>query len=218
MHNAAVSRIGILGDIHAEDEALLAALRHFERDPVDTILAVGDIVDGKGSVDACCAALRAAGAIVVRGNHERWFLHGDMRSLPDSTNAADISTSTREFLATLPVTHRLATVRGDLLLCHGMGEDDMCTVRPDDFGYAIEVNDALQALVRAGDVNLVVSGHSHRRMVRRVGSLTLVNAGTLFREHAPCFGTIDLCAGVVTFFERRGEAVVTAEVVDLPRR
>jgi len=72
--------------------------------------------------------------------------------------------------------------------------------------------------VRAGDVNLVVSGHSHRRMVRRVGSLTLVNAGTLFREHAPCFCTIDLCAGVVTFFERRGEAVVTAEVVDLPRR
>ena len=97
----------------------------------------------------------------------------------------------------------------------------MCTVRPDDSGYAIEVNDALQALVRDGRTALMVCGHSHQRMVRRFGPLTIVNAGTLFREHQPCFGVMELHAaraGQVTFFEvRRGEVAVAC-VLPLPER
>jgi predicted phosphodiesterase len=209
-----VKRFAILGDIHAEHEMLADALAFVRAEGVEAVLAVGDIVDGRGSVTACCRLLAEAGAIAVRGNHERWFLQKTMRDLPDATPDHEVDAAARAFLASLPATRRLSTAAGEMLLCHGTGEDDMATVMADDFGYALETNDALQKLLRAPDVRLVVSGHSHRRMVRRIGHLTMVNAGTLHRDHDPCFGIVDLSgAPTVTYFERIADG--TMAVVDV---
>jgi predicted phosphodiesterase len=209
-----MQRLGILGDIHAEDGALRVALEHLAGEGLDSILAVGDIVDGPGSVDATCDLLRDHDVIAVRGNHERWFLRGEMRHLPDATRPTTVSTGTLAFLHGLPATRRLHASCGDILLCHGVGEDDMCTVKPDDFGYAIEVNEPLQRLVRAGEPLVVVCGHSHHRMVRSFGPVTLVNAGTLLRGHRPCFGVLDTGARHVTYFERReGDDIAVSDVL-----
>jgi len=66
-----------------------------------------------------------------------------------------------------------------LLLCHGLGGDDMNGVYPGDFGYGLEVNDVLQGLIREGRYRFVVNGHTHLRMVRSFGGLTIINAGSL---------------------------------------
>ena len=94
----------------------------------------------------------------------------------------------------------------------------MIAVGPEDSGYALEVNDPLQALVRAADVEFIVCGHNHRRMVRRIGPLTIINAGTLSRYGDPGFGVVDLDDAIkVTFFECIGDrTVVTTDVVRLP--
>jgi hypothetical protein len=42
----------------------------------------------------------------------------------------------------------------------------MAKVAPDDLGYALESNDDLQNLLRAGVDRWILNGHSHRRMVR----------------------------------------------------
>ena len=211
-------RFGILGDIHTEHEMLALALECMSRQTLDAVLSVGDIVDGPGDVNACCRLLAEARAIVVRGDHERWLLEGKMRDLPEATWDDEVDPSSRSLLAALPPTRRLATIRGDLLLCHGTGDDDMLAVGPDDSGYALEVNDPLQALVRAADVELVVCGHSHRRMVRRIGPLTIINAGTLSRYGEPGFGVVDLSdAPQVTFFAcTANRDIVTTDVVRLP--
>ena len=56
-----------------------------------------------------------------------------------------------------------------------------------------------------GDVhcedNLVINGHSHYRMVRQHGSLTIINAGTLRRDHNPCFAAIDFDQKLVRFWD-----------------
>lgn len=95
----------------------------------------------------------------------------------------------------------------------------MSAVRPEDSGYALETNDALQLLVRAAAVELLVCGHSHRRMVRRIGPLTIINAGTLSTYDEPGFGVVDLDdEPQVTFFECiAGRVIVTTDVVRLPR-
>jgi hypothetical protein len=113
-----------------------------------------------------------------------------MRDLPEATRDEEVDVPSRALLAALRSTRRMATIRGDLLLCHGTGDDDMAVVRPDD-GVCPGMNDPLQALVRAADVELVVCGHSHRRMVRRIGRHTIINAGTLSR-YEPGFGVVDL--------------------------
>ena len=202
MSEAPLVRAGVLGDVHAEDVRVDAALAWLASAGVDRVLSVGDIVDGQGSVDRACAALRRVDALAVRGNHERWLASGALRDLPDATAARDLAPETLAFLSALPPTRRLATVAGPLLLCHGLGDDDMNRLLPDDTGYAIESNDALAELLRT-DLALVVNGHTHRRMVRTFGGgrLTVINAGTLARDHEPGFFVVDFSARTATWHD-----------------
>jgi predicted phosphodiesterase len=203
-------RIGAIGDIHAEDETLERVLDHLAGLRLARILAVGDIVDGPGDSARCCRLLAAAGVDVVRGNHDRWALEDQLRNLPGALAALD--PEQRRFLEALPATRDYQTVAGPLLLCHGLGADDMCRLTDDDFGYALESNDPLQELLATEQYRFVVNGHTHRRMVRHFGGLAVINAGTLFRENDPCFAVIDIAAGRVEFFDV-GAGVIAAATV-----
>lgn len=197
-----LQRIAAIGDIHAEDETLERVLDYLAHLSLDRIFAVGDIVDGPGDSARCCRLLAAAGVDVVRGNHDRWALKDQLRNLPGALAALD--PEQRRFLEALPATRDYQTVAGPLLLCHGLGADDMCRLTDDDFGYALETNDPLQELLASEQYRFVVNGHTHRRMVRHFGTLTIINAGTLFRENDPCFALIDFEAGRVQFFDLEG--------------
>lgn len=205
-----LDRIGAIGDIHAEDETLERVLDHLAGLALDRILAVGDIVDGPGDSARCCRLLAAAGVDVVRGNHDRWALKDQLRNLPGALAALD--PEQRRFLEALPATRDYQTVAGPLLLCHGLGADDMCRLTGDDFGYALETNDPLQELLATEQYRFVVNGHTHRRMVRRLGALTIINAGTLFREDDPCFALVDFEAGRVEFFDVGAGGIAPAAV------
>jgi putative phosphoesterase len=201
MSRSSVRRVGVIGDIHCEELALAVALDHILDASVDQVLAVGDIVDGPGDVNRCCARLAEAGVTAVRGNHDRWLLEGASRDLPGATSLAAVEPRTLAFLRALPATRTLESVAGSVLLCHGLGTSDMAGLRPDDEGYALENNDALNALLRQGAHAFVVNGHTHRRMVRRVSTLTVINAGTLHRDDDPCFCIVDFERERVEFFD-----------------
>jgi predicted phosphodiesterase len=191
------SRIGLIGDVHAEDELLRLALEHFARIGIDTILCTGDVVDGEGSAQRCCELLQEWGVLTVRGNHDRWFLNGEMRRLGDATLPGQLDTRALGFLSALPALREFSTSQGPLLLCHGLGANDMAKVGPDDFGYALDANVDLQKLLRERRHRWVVNGHSHRPMQRRFGELCVINAGTLLRHHSPCLVQLDLAAGAL---------------------
>jgi predicted phosphodiesterase len=203
-------RVGAIGDIHAEDHTLERVLVHLAGLSVDRILAVGDIVDGPGDSARCCRLLAAAGADAVRGNHDRWALKDQLRTLPGALAALD--PDQRRYLESLPATRTYDTAAGPLLLCHGLGSDDMCRLSDDDFGYALESNDPLQELLAGEEYRFVVNGHTHRRMVRRFRQLTVINAGTLFRENDPCFAVIDFALGRVEFFDLAAGTISPASV------
>lgn len=181
-----VRRVGLIGDVHTERERLSAALAFFASQHVDRILCTGDLADGPGGpadVDACCALLREASALTVSGNHDRWLLDGEMRELPDANPSDDVAAETLAFLRALPHTVELETPAGRVLLCHGLGNDDMAHVTPFDRGRALEDNAPLQELLASGRYRYVLNGHSHKPMVRAIGALTLINAGTLLADH-----------------------------------
>ncbi len=200
-------RFGIIGDVHAQAVALRLALDHLRHQNVARVLCVGDVVDGHGDVNACCALLCAPEVTCVRGNHERWWLAGSMRDLPDATTAGEVSAASSEFLRALPATKRFASALGPLLLCHGIGDDDMARLLPYDDGYALANNDAVQRVL-ALEVAVHVSGHSHVRMVRTVGGTVFINAGTLHPAFDPCFGLVDLDERTVRFFDLVGSGGV----------
>ena len=101
------------------------------------------------------------------------------------------SAESREWLAALPVSISLETPAGKALICHGTGDDDMIGVKPYDQGYALECNTPLQRLLTSGEHRILIAGHTHIPMLRRIGELVLVNAGTLHRAYEPCVGVLD---------------------------
>jgi predicted phosphodiesterase len=108
-------------------------------------------------------------------------------------------------LKTLPRTVTLDVPGGKLLLCHGVGENDMIRLGADDGGYAISSNEDLLKVLFDATVTVMVCGHTHAPMVRRFerggGKLPLVvvNAGTLAREDAPGFALLDTATRRVEF-------------------
>ncbi len=215
MSEEELERFVAVGDVHAEDVSLEAIL-DFARSRSLPVLAVGDFVDGHGDARRTIELLAMERVHCVRGNHDRWLDEDKMRTLPGATPSSALDDVARAFLARLPATRRFATPRGTLLLCHGLGDDDMAELRPDHRGYALQANDALREMREAGDVALVVHGHTHERMIRRLDPITFINPGTLLREHSPAFMVVDIGAGHVEVLEVEGATLRPLERIALP--
>ena len=205
--------LAVIGDIHCEDERLEIVLRHFASLNVDATLAVGDIVDGKGDVNRVCKLLAERAVLAVMGNHDRWFLEGRIRDLPDATPLSAHNVSAHAWLAKLPKTRCFQTARGPLLLCHGMGDDDMNAVYPNSEGYELESNLTLSNILNAKMYRVVINGHTHQPMVRRIQQLTIINGGSLCRQERPVCSVVDFDEGSVQFFEVNLNSVIRAERV-----
>ena len=209
-------RVGVLGDIHCEDDRLETALRFFEAGRLDLVCSVGDVVDGPGDPNRTIDLLIGHNVACVRGNHERWLLKGEMRDLPDANTYFDFKMSSWEFVKRLPPRRKFETVAGAMLLCHGLGEYDMGGVWPWDDTLTLHSNHALWKLVNLHEYDFVINGHTHRRLVQKFDDLTLINAGTLFREHTPCCLIVDFESRVAEYFNLPGEdKIVEAERIEL---
>jgi len=113
---------GILGDIHGNAEALVAALARLDACGVDDLLCVGDLVGYNADGDECVAVLRARGARCIAGNHDligtgllgfERCSNKAMHSLKRTRRA--LGAETAAYLRALPSHIAL----GDLLLTHG---------------------------------------------------------------------------------------------------
>jgi predicted phosphodiesterase len=102
------------------------------------------------------------------------------------------------------------SVKGTLLLCHGVGDDDMVRLQPDDDTATLAGNEPLSR-VRASGVEVMVCGHTHRPMVRTIFGLLVINAGTLHHADNPSFVHVDLEARVAQTFVVEGSRVTAAE-------
>jgi predicted phosphodiesterase len=204
-------RAGLIGDVHCEVARLKQVLALFHRSNVDTVLSVGDISDGPGDLTETCSLLQDAGALAVAGNHDRWLLAGEMRDLPDAHQVEELTPQARKYLSSLPKTRFIESPRGTILLCHGLGEDDMASVRPDDEGPALLANSALWQLIASRTARFVVNGHSHRPMLRTIDGLTIMNAGTLHPKHRPVCSIADFETGQVQIYDVEPAHVSAAE-------
>lgn len=206
-------RVGVVGDIHCEDKVLALVLQHFSELNIETVLSVGDIADGTGDPNKVCSLLIQHGVLSVSGNHDRWVLAGTMRDLPGATPTNSLSGGNRAWLAQLPRTRSFETAAGPLLLCHGFGDDDMAGLRPDDNGYALQSNLGLQRLIATKRYRTVVNGHTHLPMVRNIGGLTIINAGTLDRRDRQNCTVIDFDLGTVELYDiNRGQISKTGSL------
>ena len=204
-------RLGLIGDVHASDETLACVLGFFGDEGVEDILCVGDIVDGPGDPDRCVELLVAHDAKVVRGNHDRWILTDTARDLPEAHLIDELSPDSVFYLRELGSTLHVGTPFGEVLLCHGVGEDDMVFLNPDDAEEVWEANFELQRLIDEG-FDWVVGGHTHHPMDRRFGALRFINPGTIGAMPMATCAMLDVANDEVQFFRLVDGALVKTKI------
>ncbi len=193
-----LNRCGVIGDVHCESEVLERVLDRLDAMGIGVVLCVGDLVDGPGDADAALALLQSRGVQCVAGNHERWFLTDEQRSLPHATR--QLSDDSRAFIEKLPQIRRYETALGGVMLCHGVGKADEAWLLPDSKGYALQDIPTLRELMLDEDVQFMIGGHTHERMVRVFPGLTVINAGTIHRKDPQTFTVLDFDSQTVDVY------------------
>lgn len=191
----------MIGDIHCESQSLKLAVDTLTAQRLTTIVCTGDLPTGPGDVNLCCDSLRSNNIITVRGNHDRWLLDRNELNLPFATPPETVSNSSWQFLESLPVTVELTTAAGLALLCHGFGAHDMLSFESNQPDSELLNHPIFREIYDSSRYRFIINGHSHRPEVRRLRSLTIMNAGTLRSDHQPVFAEIDFECGLVQFWE-----------------
>jgi predicted phosphodiesterase len=150
-------KIGIIGDIHSNLEALTAVLKALDYEKVDEIVCVGDVVGYGADPVACLKLVRERASAVVAGNHD----FGVVRKCPiDYFNSAareailwtatQLSEEDRWWISNLPLIYTTEQYQ----LVHSSLED------PESFPYIFNPEEAAPSFEKQNR-NLAFFGHTH---------------------------------------------------------
>ncbi len=200
---APIRRLGVIGDLHGEDQRLDVVIEWFSGQQVDALVCTGDIADGRGCINRSCELLRQGDVRTVAGNHDRWLLNDKVRHVTDAHSKEELSDDNLAYVAELKRQRRLETTNGSLLLCHGAAEDDMARIWPGRKPGEEKRSKALDEVIESKCFRYVINGHMHFRVLIDFVDMTLLNAGTLRGDHAG-----------VSLLDFEGDSVSTYSVSD----
>jgi predicted phosphodiesterase len=178
-------RVAAIYDIHGNLPALEAVLQEIRAAGVDLIVVGGDVLPGPMPVEALDRLLNLKAPVkFIRGNGEAAVLDQlagtESSALPEQVRevirwtAQQLSPEHQRVIASWPAIFRLA-VRGlgQVLFCHATPRSDteiFTRLTPDE--RLLPVFDGI-------NVPLVICGHTHMQFDRMVGTIRVVNAGSV---------------------------------------
>lgn len=177
--------IAVLYDIHGNLPALEAVLAEIGEHDVDRIVVGGDVVPGPMPTETLTRLMELDVPIqFIRGNGEREVLRlregQEPRGLPPAVIdvlrwvAEELSEAEAETLRSWPPTLELEVDgTGTVLFCHGTpGSDTEIFTRTSPAASIVP-------LFRDVSAGVVVCGHTHMQFDRPVGSVRVINAGSV---------------------------------------
>lgn len=174
-------RLGIVSDIHCNAAGLDAALGAMGE--IDELLCLGDSIFQDEFSNEVVAVLRDRGAHIIHGNHEETFF-----SAAGAAARADprIDAELLAFLAAQPA-RRTVTMGGvRILMVHSTPWDPR-----GEYVYPHS-----KQLRRFGDVeaDVLLYGHTHTQLIRRIGTVLVINPGSAGNAQDPGNGRRLSCA------------------------
>ncbi len=176
-------RILMLSDIHANPWALAAVERDAGR--FDHVICAGDTVNYGPAPGAAVAWLRQHEAIAVRGNHDHAvaFL-ADPKASPAKQplalamrdwTRAQLGPDDLAWLGRLPLSLRCEIGGVPFAVTHATPIDPLYDYRLTPQGCDAILDDVAGRVL----ADLLVAGHTHLPLIRRHGTLQIVNPGSL---------------------------------------
>lgn len=175
-------RILVISDIHANWPALEAVLA---AEPFDELMVGGDLVSYGPHPREVVEAMRLRATTTVRGNHDNALAyHVDCRCAPASKPLAEATRKVHgdmlppdqiEYLGALPLTASRTIDGVRIFSTHASPREHLFryTLTPD------APEDHLRAEIDGVDADIILLGHTHFPMIRRVGSWTVINPGSV---------------------------------------
>lgn len=158
-------KIGIVSDLHCNLQGLELALQAM--DDVDELLCLGDSIFEYQFSNAVVARLKQRRAHIIQGNHEEVFMSpAGIRARQRS----DIDPALLEFLAAQPHRRYLELAGKRLLLVHSTPWEPR--------GEYVHPHSAKLDRFAEVDADVVLYGHTHCQVVKRIGGVLVINPGS----------------------------------------
>lgn len=167
-------RVAALYDVHGNAPALEAVLAEVDREGVDDIVFGGDIVAGPLPLETLDLVLARRGRW-IRGNAERLNSPAPSAEMEEDRQwlKKQLGEERVEWLGELP----FSAVLDDVLYVHATPQDDMAVITE------LTTDERLAELLDGVEHELVVAGHTHMQLDRKVGGRRFVNAGSVGRPY-----------------------------------
>ena len=175
-------RIALISDIHGNLFALDAVLAELEHEEFDHLVCLGDVAVGPQPCETL-ERVQALGCPVIMGNWDAAFLHGMppahdevFQKLVDigAFWADKLSPEHRGFMETFLPNYELPLDDGGrVVLFHGSPRSY------DDWIFATTPDDEVEQMLDGFDAPLMIGGHTHLQLIRRLESGMLVNPGSV---------------------------------------
>jgi putative phosphoesterase len=185
-------RVGIVSDIHCQEDALRKAIAAMGR--IDRLVCLGDAINQASFCNETVGLLRQDDALAILGNHEEAFFEGPGRS------RAHVDEGLADWLSQRP--HRIETMLGDLhaLVVHS-------TPWPSNHAYVPHAHRDFHRFAVPG-FDVVLYGHTHQPLVCRLRDTLVINPGSVGEGRPTLHGFVRSCAVLDT-------AARAAEIIDL---
>ncbi|MBO0737747.1 MAG: metallophosphoesterase family protein [Alphaproteobacteria bacterium] len=181
-------KIGIVSDVHCNQAGLLRALEILG--DADELICLGDSIYEYRFSNEVVQILRDRGVRTILGNHEEGFLgpHGVRARQADG-----IDPTLLQWLAARPQRLELHLTGKKLLVVHSTPWEPR--------GAYVYPHSSLLARFGDADANIVLYGHTHHQLVRRIGTVLVVNPGSAGEARDSSNGRQLSCAMLDTLTE-----------------
>jgi putative phosphoesterase len=170
-------KVVIISDLHANREALEALPETYTE-----LWVLGDLVNFGPDPASVVDFIRNHAAVIIRGNHDEAIAHDQdprcvqrYRRMADFTrrhSASVLNQEQKQFLRDLPLQRKLRRQNTEFYLCHARPSDPLYGYIPPD---SPEWNRELRKL----QTDVLLVGHTHLPMMRRIGERLIVNPGSV---------------------------------------
>ncbi len=194
-----MTQLAIFSDIHADVDALKAALTQVERLGCGGIVCAGDLVGYGRFPEETITYLRKRGISIVRGNHDRWALAGAVPGL---------SRESMEFLAGLPLDWNTLIEGVRIGMCHGAPGDDFKEIEAER-----ATSEDVRRWLENAHADVLIVGHTHVPFaLQAMGGGLIVNPGTILRT--PPSGETVYCSGTFGVLELPSQRFTVHRIAD----
>jgi len=172
--------IAAISDVHANLQALERVIRDAEERGADVFVNAGDLIGFGPYPNEVIELLCEKNVLSVLGNYDLEVIEAktkekDEKKLALKFARKELSKSCEDYVHSLPRELRLETAGVKVLVTHGSPESI------DEHIYCDTPVERLKTLSDAAKADVIIVGHSHKQLWRRINGVSFVNPGSVGR-------------------------------------